>query len=113
MGDMKPNPLDGAVLGRVARPRDAILAEAGQLISGDREATYGSARSDFARTGKMWAAILGLPQDIPPEKVAMCMAALKIGRLCHSPGHTDSWVDACGYLALGGDIASGGVDLCP
>ena len=107
MGDMKPNPLDG-VTGRAVRPRDAILAEAGQLISGDREATYGSARSDFIRTGKMWAAILGLPQDIPPEKVAMCMAALKIGRLCHSPGHADSWVDACGYLALGGDIASGG-----
>ena len=106
MGDMKPNPLDDAAAAAYVRPRDAILAEAGRLISGDREGTYGDARDDFTRTGKMWAAILGLTHDIPPEKVAMCMAALKIGRLCRSPGHADSWVDACGYLALGGDIAA-------
>jgi hypothetical protein len=87
------------------RERDHILNAAKQLISGEREATYGSAVDDFTRTGKMWAAILGVG-EVSAEQVALCMAAVKIGRLCNTPNHADSWVDACGYLALGGDIAA-------
>lgn len=87
------------------RERDHILNTAKRLISGDREQTYGTAIDDFTRTGKMWAAILGL-EEVTAEQVALCMAALKIGRLCNTPNHADSWVDACGYLALGGDIAA-------
>lgn len=89
---------------RLQRQRDVILQTAAELISGDREDTYGSAIKDFTRTGKMWAAILGLT-EVTAEEVALCMTALKIGRLCHTPDHQDSWIDACGYLALGGDIA--------
>lgn len=89
---------------RVERERDRILAEAGRLISGDRERDYGSAVEDFTRTGKMWAAILGV-DEVTAEQVAMCMTALKLGRLCNTPNHRDSWVDAIGYLALGGDIS--------
>lgn len=87
------------------RERDHILNTAKRLISGDREQTYGSALDDFTRTGKMWAAILGL-ETVTAEQVALCMAAVKVGRLCNTPNHQDSWVDACGYLALGGDIAA-------
>jgi len=90
---------------RVLRERDHILNAAKRLISGDREASYGSAIDDFTRTGKIWAAILGL-DEVTAEQVALCMAAVKIGRLCTTPNHSDSWVDACGYLALGGDIAA-------
>lgn len=89
---------------RPQRERDNLLAEAGRLISGDRERDYGSAVEDFTRTGKMWAAILGI-EEVTAEQVAMCMTALKLGRLCNTPNHRDSWVDAIGYLALGGDIS--------
>jgi hypothetical protein len=84
--------------------REDILATAAKLICGDRQDAYGDARTDFTRTGKMWAAVLGLDK-ITPEQVALCMALVKVGRLCETPGHQDSWVDICGYAALGGEIA--------
>lgn len=89
-----------------ARPvREQILSTASNLISGDRRQTYGDAATDFTRTGRMWAAVLGIP-EVTAEQVALCMALVKIGRLCETPNHHDSWVDGCGYLALGGEIAS-------
>jgi hypothetical protein len=84
---------------------ELILNTAKGLITGDRHQIYGDAGEDFTRTGRMWAAILGL-ERVSAEQVALCMAAVKIGRLCQTPDHRDSWVDACGYLALGGDIAA-------
>jgi hypothetical protein len=83
---------------------DGLINDANRIISGDRNAVYGDAGEDFTRTGKMWAAILGL-DAVRPEQVALCMTALKIGRLCETPGHRDGWVDGIGYLALGGEIA--------
>jgi hypothetical protein len=83
---------------------DGLINDANRIISGDREAVYGDAGEDFTRTGKMWAAILGL-DAVRPEQVALCMTALKIGRLCETPNHRDGWVDGIGYLALGGQIA--------
>lgn len=101
---MKFNPKEVSMTDTTPRERDQILDTAKSLISGDRQETYGDAADDFTRTGKMWAAILGV-DTVTPEQVALCMAAVKIGRLCHTPTHRDSWIDACGYLALGGDIA--------
>lgn len=85
--------------------RTEILGTADKLINGDRNTSYGDAAEDFTRTGKLWAAVLGV-EHITPEQVAICMALVKIGRLCHSPDHLDSWVDCCGYLALGGEIGT-------
>lgn len=84
---------------------DHILSTAAELVGGDRQQTYGDATEGFTRTGKLWATILGV-DEVTPEQVALCMAAVKISRLCHTPNHSDSWIDACGYLALGGDIAA-------
>lgn len=84
--------------------RELILHNAKMLISGDRQQTYGDAATDFTRTGRMWAAVLGL-ESVTPEQVALCMALVKVGRLCETANHRDSWIDACGYLALGGEIA--------
>jgi hypothetical protein len=84
--------------------RDEILGTAYFLIAGDRQQVYGDAREDFTRTGNMWSEVLGV--KVTPEQVAICMALLKIGRLRNTPSHEDSWVDANGYLALGGEIAT-------
>lgn len=70
------------------------LQIADELVGGDRNDDYGHPAHDFARTAKMWSAILGV--EVSPDKVPLCMIAVKISRLCHSKKH-DSIVDIAGY----------------
>ena len=44
----------------------------------------------------MWGAILGI-SDISPEKVALCMVAVKISRECHQHKR-DNLTDGVGYF---------------
>ncbi|MDA0338134.1 MAG: DUF6378 domain-containing protein [bacterium] len=85
--------------------RQDCLTRAGALISGDRHDAYG----DFADTAEclagLWSAYLG--HEVRPRDVGYMLALLKIMRLRHGP-HEDSSVDACGYLALGGEVDSRG-----
>ncbi len=74
---------------------DNILDEAKAITTGARQDVYGHPYEDFTRIAKMWAAILG--KEITPEQVGLCMIAVKMGRLCHTPGHRDSIVDIAGY----------------
>lgn len=76
---------------------ESVLEEAQRIVHGARQQAYGHPREDFARTAGMWSAILGI--DVEPHHVALCMIALKLGRLAHSPGHRDSIVDVAGYAA--------------
>ncbi len=76
---------------------ETILEEAQRLVHGDRQASYGHPYDDFTRTGKMWAAILGLP-EVTPEQVALCMCAVKISRQCNAPKR-DNMTDLAGYAA--------------
>lgn len=71
------------------------LQEAQRLVHGDRQASYGHPIEDFTRTGRMWGAILGT-DDVPPEKVALCMIAVKMSRECNRPKR-DNAVDMAGY----------------
>ncbi len=72
-----------------------ILTEADALTSGQRQQDYGHPLDDFARTAKIWSAILGCP--VSPLQYALCMCAVKIARLCNTPAHRDSLVDLAGY----------------
>ncbi len=74
---------------------ESILEEAQRIVCGDRGDSYGHPYFDFVRTGKMWAAILGLP-GVTPEQVALCMVALKISRECNAHKR-DNPVDIAGY----------------
>lgn len=85
--------------------RALILAEAERLICGERNAQYGDPLQDFRRTAAIWSALFG--RHFYPHEVAMAMAALKLSRLCWSPGKWDSWVDAAGYSALGWECVVG------
>jgi hypothetical protein len=71
------------------------VQEAYRLVHGDRGADYGHPIDDFTRTGRMWAAILGLP-DVGPHLVALCMVALKISREVNAPKR-DNATDMAGY----------------
>jgi hypothetical protein len=76
-------------------PDETILQEAQRLVHGDRGQDYGHPIEDFTRTGRIMGAILGIP-DVPPEKVALCMIAVKISREVNRDKR-DNRVDMAGY----------------
>ena len=73
----------------------SVLLEAQKLVHGDRNADYGHPLDDFARTARMWSAILGV--EVSPEQVGLCMVAVKISRQCNRPKR-DNLVDGAGYF---------------
>lgn len=84
--------------------REIVLNTAEQLINGQRARDYGDASENFQRIADLWTPILGV--QVTATDVALCLTQLKVARLITSPAHNDSWVDAAGYIALGGEIAN-------
>lgn len=78
----------------------SCLDKAGELVDGDRQATYGHPDDDFGGVTRA-AAYLGVdPTDIaahPELHHALYMILVKIHRLVQTPDHHDSVVDICGY----------------
>lgn len=84
--------------------RDEILRNAAVIVTGERQNTYGDAGANFERIARLWSAYLDYP--ITRTDVACMMTLLKIARLAGADGdHLDSWIDACGYLAIGGELS--------
>jgi hypothetical protein len=83
--------------------RNEILDTAKDLINGDRAETHGDAHDMHEVIAEMWSAILGF--SVSPMRVALMMAALKLARASENPDHSDNFVDACGYIALAGEMA--------
>ena len=81
--------------------REEILHKAEQIINGKRAADYGEAYENHERIANLWSVIL--ETDVTPEQVYQCMIAVKLARLIVTPAHEDSWLDICGYAALGGE----------
>lgn len=77
-------------------PAESALEEAQRLVHGDRQAAYGHPIDDYTRTGRMWGAILGIP-DIDPRVCCLMMAAVKISREVNAP-RRDNRVDGAGYF---------------
>mgnify|MGYP003636827231 CR=1 FL=1 len=82
--------------------RSRVLAEAMDLVNGQRNRDYGPPESNFRRIADGWSIIL--QTDVTPEMVAMCMAWLKMARLVNGP-HEDSYVDAAAYMALAAELS--------
>ena len=74
---------------------ESALEEAQRLVHGDRGASYGHPIDDYTRTGRMWGAILGIP-DIDPRVCCLMMGAVKISREVNAPKR-DNRVDLAGY----------------
>ena len=89
--------IDPDVVTSLAAParEESALQEAQRLVHGDRGAAYGHPIDDYTRTGRMWGAILGLP-DIDPRLCCLMMAAVKISREVNAPKR-DNRVDLAGY----------------
>lgn len=73
-----------------------ILKEAARLVNGPRQASYGHPKDNFTDIGRIWGALLRI-DDIPPEKVALMMAGLKLARESFSQ-KDDNKIDCVGYL---------------
>ena len=81
--------------------REKILQEAERLINGDRAKDYGDAYVNHKRIADMWSVVFG--KEVTVRQVILCMIAMKVARLVHD-SKEDSWVDVCGYAALGGEL---------
>ena len=86
---------------------ETVLAEAARLIKGDRARTHGDATAQHTALGRIWGAMLGLP-DLPASTVMAMMVGLKLSRLAHGTPTRDHYVDGCGYLSLAWDAAENG-----
>ena len=84
--------------------RKEILRKAESLVNGPRAKEYGDAHENHARIAQMWSVLLDKPVTI--QQVYQCMVAVKLARLVVTPNHEDSWIDICGYGALGGEETS-------
>jgi hypothetical protein len=83
--------------------RSEILDTAKAYVTVDRANTHGSAEANFGLIAAYWSA--HLDAYVRPEDVAIMMTLLKLARAKANPAHADNWVDGCGYLACGGEIA--------
>lgn len=84
--------------------RAALLRLAEELITGDRNKTYGSPTENF----KNIAALLNvqfahkLKQDFTAADVAVIMMHVKLARMIAEPKY-DNWLDVAGYAACGAE----------
>lgn len=85
--------------------RSQILATAETYVSIDRNATHGDAEKNFGLIAAYWSA--HLDTTVTPADVAVMMTLLKLARIKSNPAHGDNWIDGAGYLACGGEIATG------
>jgi len=85
--------------------RADILATATQAIPVDRAATHGAAENSFGLIAAYWASHLDHP--VSAADVATMMVLLKCARMAGNPAHLDNYVDAAGYAAIGGELATG------
>jgi len=84
--------------------RSDILDTAKQYVNVDRAVAHGDAERNFSMIATFWSAHLDHP--VTAADVAVMMTLMKLARIKANPAHLDSWVDGCGYLACGGEIAT-------
>ena len=83
--------------------RSKVLDTAKKYVTKDRAAEHGDMEDNFLTIAAYWNTHLGI-HSIGPQDVAVMMALLKLARIKQNEGHLDNWVDACGYMACGGEI---------
>ena len=83
--------------------RSEILDAAKKIVTGDREKQYGSPEDNFSVVARFWSTYAG--REFTPVDVAMMMTLLKVARIKTGHYKSDSYIDACGYLACAAEIA--------
>lgn len=87
--------------------RKEILAEAEKCVCNDRNVQYGEPEDNFNTIAEFWSTFLDI--EIAAWQVAAMMMLMKNARIKSSRGKDkDSWIDAAGYSACGGELVFGG-----
>lgn len=85
-----------------------MLRQAASLVGGQRAKDYGDKTENHERIANLWNVWLteryGNTQTIEAYDVAIMMILMKISRLMHTQGHSDSHVDIAGYAAIAEEI---------
>lgn len=104
---LKENGLDCGKPGTATR--ELILAEAARIVTTDREQQYSSPEDSFGLIADLWTSYFSAAGEntvkFYADNVAMMMALLKIARIATGHYKEDSYIDACGYIACGAEIA--------
>jgi hypothetical protein len=94
--------------------RSDILGAALGLIDGQRQADYGPVEDNFRRisvgVNLIAEEAMRTHGRVTKEHCALIMLWVKMARLLETIDHADSWIDICGYAALGGEMAMKGQD---
>ncbi len=87
-----------------------IAAKAAELVAGDRDRQHGQKKDNFDRIAKLWEAYLSIRRDwskpLGPIDVGHMMVLMKIARTQSGAVNPDDYVDAAGYAACAGEIAT-------
>ena len=83
--------------------RAKVLDTAKDYVTKDRAADHGDMEDNFRTIASYWNTHLGI-DFIEPQDVAVMMTMLKLARIRQNENHLDNWIDACGYMACGGEI---------
>jgi hypothetical protein len=84
--------------------RSEILDTAKQYVNVDRANMHGDAESNFGLIATYWSAHLDV--EVTAADVAVMMTLFKLARAKGNMANSDNWIDGCGYLACGGEIAT-------
>lgn len=80
-----------------------ILNTAITIVSEDRAKSHGDKFVNHANIASLWSSYKNI--EITAKDVAVMMALLKIARTKTGEHNRDDYVDACGYMAIAGEIA--------
>jgi len=84
--------------------REAVLEKAQKIVTGARQATYGSPEDCFATIAGLWGSYLGI--SLSPTDVAMLMVLLKVARSKGRVDYADNYIDIAGYAACAGELSN-------
>lgn len=82
--------------------REEVLDKAKEIVTGARQATYGTPEDSFTTIAGLWGSYLG--KDLSTKDVAMLMVLLKVARSKGDAGYSDNYVDIAGYAACAGEL---------
>lgn len=85
-----------------------LIEKAASLVGGDRANTHGDKHRNFANIAGLWNAYLQAKNGalIDASDVGHMMALMKIARTQSGAVNDDDAIDAIGYIACAGEIAS-------
>jgi hypothetical protein len=89
---------------------------AADLVGGERDRTHGTKRRNFENIARLWSAYLAnrpYPLPLRPDEVGDLLELMKVARRQHGAHNLDDYIDAAGYAACAGEIASEGGEEAP